>query len=404
MVMNNQTYRQLIYTLLGAIQAVILAYSFLYQSISIWDAVLFSTRSLLTPESRKKDTRIVLVLFDEMTLKRYSISPSSGKFPALKEVNIAITHVLKGRPEVVGVQIAYSIDTIDDEDISMLRLLDKASSAIVINVNPGRATKHATKNSQVNQSNGFTFKNIRLANQCTIQGSPSGETISTDVVMGDDGVEYRPFPVVISEIFLGRHIEDSKLSGYGFIGKVLDSNFPSHEMLINYVGGLDYFDSISFAKVLDTDPKYFKNKIVLFGVSADSYKDFYETILSPKTPGIVVHANAIHTIINNHLIRGIDSQGIRAFITFILCLILVALSPNKGIAKISLVLILEALLYLVISHYIFKVWSFYLQVCPVIFSLILTYCFIVLYKFINGKLIKKHQQKQQKIPASSLDT
>ncbi len=92
-------------------------------------------------------------------------------------------------------------------------------------------------------------------------------------------------------------------------------------MIINYVGGLDSFQTVSYESVLGMaetmraqkkpvlDPKMFKDKIVIIAMTATGM-DNGELPLSDKLlPMCLVHMNAIQTILNKSFINRLPDKG-----------------------------------------------------------------------------------------------
>lgn len=108
-------------------------------------------------------------------------------------------------------------------------------------------------------------------------------------------------------------------------GKVLEIPLLDGRMLINYQGGRDTFNRVSFGDVLEgrVPPERFKNKIILIGnthhLSHDEYptpfgsqriasQDTAETgVKAGFTSGLEIHANAIDTILSNNYIYPLGS-------------------------------------------------------------------------------------------------
>jgi adenylate cyclase len=89
---------------------------------------------------------------------------------------------------------------------------------------------------------------------------------------------------------------------------------------------------LSFVDVYDEnypatfDPNYLKDKIVLIGAYADSLDDNFITPIEPKTamPGVLIHAQAIQTILDQAFLRNTSLPELIALIAFFIALALAA--------------------------------------------------------------------------------
>lgn len=171
---------------------------------------------------------------------------------------------------------------------------------------------------------------------------------------------------------------------------VLDVN---DEMLINYRGGFEMFDYISYADVIDGKiPKEkIKDKIVLVGGTATGLFDFKPIPYAPVFPGVEIHANAISNIINGNFLRPVS--GVWAF----LMVLIFCAASGFYLAKLgawggSVFAFLVLFGYLFFSYLLFLKNFSFSYIAPIV-TVILCYIGIVVYRFFTEEKEKKHIKK-----------
>jgi adenylate cyclase len=83
-------------------------------------------------------------------------------------------------------------------------------------------------------------------------------------------------------------------------------------MRINFVGGADHFDFISYGDVISGqfDPDVVRNKVVLVGETAAGTGDRHETpVSSAPLPGLYLHANALDTLLRARFLQEVGGVG-----------------------------------------------------------------------------------------------
>lgn len=108
-------------------------------------------------------------------------------------------------------------------------------------------------------------------------------------------------------------------------------------MLINYFSGDKGISVVPFSHVLERgflelNPDYFRNKLVLVGSTASYLQDSFPTPVDINMPGVMIHANAIRTILNKEFITEIPY-----LYYFCVVLFFVAITYLITIAKGSLI-------------------------------------------------------------------
>jgi adenylate cyclase len=166
-------------------------------------------------------------------------------------------------------------------------------------------------------------------------------------------------------------------------------------MSINFFGEPYSFKYISFSDVYNDlyDPKMFKDKIVLIGVTTTiAARDHQLTPKNPKIPmpGVEIHANAIQTILDGKFLTNqttFSQIATIAGIAIIGTLILVFLNIWFGIA-FALLLILG---YTGAAHVAFRNGTILNMIYPYI-AVLLTYIGSVIYKYFTELKAKKYIQ------------
>jgi CHASE2 domain-containing sensor protein len=153
-------------------------------------------------------------------------------------------------------------------------------------------------------------------------------------------------------------------------------------MYINYIGGLEAFNPVPFDRVPYMNPDVFKDKIVLIGTVGDLMSDNHQTPLSKITPGIVINANIIHTILNKRFIAplGHEFQWLIVFVATIAVFILFYYAK----AKISIPTALLTLAIVKLSiDLLFTRYGVYVQFFPFIVSMVFVSMCAVIFRKCN---------------------
>lgn len=191
-------------------------------------------------------------------------------------------------------------------------------------------------------------------------------------------------------------------------GKVLDIPLLEGNMLINYLGGRDTFERVSFGKVITgaVEADFFRGKIVLIGNTHQLAHDEYPTPFGRKnyspadtgesvikagfTSGLEIHANALATILEGRFILPLGQALARAIhkpdslllverTSFFISVLFAVLGSflfilmKAGARKITALFILAVALSAIVAIYLFtkkRIW------CPFsapLSALVLTY-------------------------------
>jgi adenylate cyclase len=185
------------------------------------------------------------------------------------------------------------------------------------------------------------------------------------------------------KIFPGRYIQIKNI-------KIPIDNFG--RMLINYVGYPKSFRYISYHQILRRRiPKdYFKEKIVLIGGTATGLGDYVSTPLSGRIgehPGVEVHANIIHNIINNNFLKRISPSSNFLLILFLALMgaFIAVRFKALGIIFLSFIILM---LYFLINYLLFSHGLWFEVVRPVS-SFILSSMGVITYRFLTEEKEKR---------------
>ncbi|MFC1501166.1 CHASE2 domain-containing protein [Elusimicrobiota bacterium] len=162
------------------------------------------------------------------------------------------------------------------------------------------------------------------------------------------------------------------------------------EVLLNFAGEYGSFPYYPFYKVLNNqiNKSDFKNKIVLVGGTASGLFDFKPIAFAPNFPGVEVHANLISNILLKNYLRPIASVWTGILI------MLFALLPGFALYKLSpiksgTIFFLILCFFSLVVYFLFASKNVYAEFAAPVFSLLLSYGSILLYRFITEEKEKR---------------
>lgn len=165
------------------------------------------------------------------------------------------------------------------------------------------------------------------------------------------------------------------------------------EMIVNYRGGFERFEYLSYADVISgkIPRSRFKDKVVLVGGTAAALFDFKATPYSPVFPGVEIHANAISNVINGNFFRPVS------WVWALLASALVCVAGGYFMATLSAwkgsVIASSALFgYLGVSYAMFLGNRYFNYTAPAVAGLF-CYVGILLYRFFTEEKEKKYIKK-----------
>ena len=317
--------------------------------IETLDLLVFDIVTSLSIRKSTPNKHISIVGISETDLKKYKW-PIDDKYlcEALNKIN-------QFKPKVIGLDIYRDIGIGKEKNCLTNLILNKSNLVSIYSI----------------------VENIEAIPQ-----SPKEQIAYNDIVLDKDRVVRRDLlhvsskterevslPMRLAEIYLNdsniyREIESlnprkwlTKNSG-GYIN--VDSS--GYQSLLSYKSIFN-FKQYSLDEILNNkfDPEYIKNKIVIFGSTAQSLKDFYEVPLSRKiisdsfyqVPGVIIHAIRTNSLINllqtnnfEILALNIDKKLFIYILNFLIALIIVERSKKifRSLIKIILFIILFSIL------------------------------------------------------------
>lgn len=226
-------------------------------------------------------------------------------------------------PEAVGLDVTFNEHR--DNDSLLLSAISSIPNMVLAST-LGGGQDNSWFYDKTRQKHNYGFVNL----PSNIDGGIIREfpTWLTDSV-GNRGAS---FAVAIIEKIAPEAIE--KLSARGHEFEAID--YPSHEFL-----------TLQWDEVPD-HPQDISGKIVLIGDNGDS-SDMHYTPLNKKMSGVMIHACALCTMLNDHYQDTIP-KWVNILLAWVLCFIMsfVSISINSPIKGLTLRLIQVALLYLIL--------------------------------------------------------
>ncbi|GEM_PF-2998049 len=159
-------------------------------------------------------------------------------------------------------------------------------------------------------------------------------------------------------------------------------------MLINYHSENKAISVIPFSHVLEPgfleiNPDYFRGKIVLVGSTASYLQDRFPTPVDISMPGVLIHANAIRTIVNQEFISPLPILFYVLFI-FIVVVAIFLLTIIYG-SLIGFISVAASTVLLLFSHKFLYQKGIYVEVAVLFFSLFISYLVAFFMKFLSMK-------------------
>ena len=168
------------------------------------------------------------------------------------------------------------------------------------------------------------------------------------------------------------------LSGVEFGGPIPAPTTPDGDLLLNYYQTPErYFPTYSVADFIDgtVSPEVYRDKIVLFGMTAQGLYDLRPNPFSPTTPGVYIHAMAIQNMLDGQFMQRFYGMALVEAILYLLVglllgLLLPRMPPWSGVLVTlgvggglylydSLVLQLQMLLLLLLLLPILHIYNYY---------------------------------------------
>jgi adenylate cyclase len=263
---------------------------------------------LLRPQE-SKESRIVIVEFTEQDLRRIKRTQLSDAMLAQLLINIRnqkprvigldiyrdlpveqgikkLNRVFSTTPNLVGVQkVAESVDSSPVEPPPILKKRDQVGSNDLPLDGDGKIRRSLLYLDDSNGNTIFSFSFKLASLYLEKQGIQPEMTPDEKIKLGH-------------AIFPSFAPDDGGYKG---------AEAGGYQVLLNYRGQIQQFQTISLTEVLQNriPPTLMRDRIILIGSTAESLKDLFYTPYSSKllaapqrTPGVVIHANAISQILS----------------------------------------------------------------------------------------------------------
>jgi len=166
----------------------------------------------------------------------------------------------------------------------------------------------------------------------------------------------------------------------------IPTNQQGHLLLNYYKNPPDYFPTYSVADFIDgtLKPEVYKDKVVLFGMTAIGLFDQRATPFSATTPGVYVHAVAVQNMIDGlYLQRWVGLALVEAMVYILIGLLMGLVLPRlPAWAGILVTFALIGALYFVDVTFMFPRGTWMLNVLPAIQCMV-TFLGITLYGFLT---------------------
>ncbi|MEO5360630.1 MAG: CHASE2 domain-containing protein [Nitrospirota bacterium] len=286
--------------------------------------------------------------------------------------------ILEGGPKAIGVDIFF--DGIRDikDDLRFINMLNDANGNIVLGIYKNEPENFLLNIDNITSEGYFNGnKMIALGNvQGIVDNSTYGGITKLLLTPQFDRelTMYYTLPIVVLSKYFNAIYEsypfadDDDIASIGNVSiPTFTENCHKRYMYINYVGGLEAFNPVPFEKVPDMNPAVFKDKIVLIGVTADTMEDSHRTPLSGNTPGVVVHANIIHTIINKRFISPLRQKYQSLGVFFVAIVVFISFYYTRMKISIPAALLTLVIVKLTIDL-LFTRYGVYVQFFPFIVS------------------------------------
>lgn len=320
------------------------------------DLLIFDIVTSLSIRKATPNKHISIIGISEADLKKYKW-PIDDKYlcEAIKKIN-------QFEPKAIGLDIYRDIG-IGKEKKCLINLISDTSKlvsiySIVENINAIPQTPKEQK-----AYNDIILDKDRVVRRDLVHVSSISER---DVTL----------PMRLAEIYLQNnkiHEEIESLEPNKWLNKntggYINVDSSGYQSLLSYKSIFN-FKQYSLDEILNNkfDPEFIKNKIVIFGSTAESLKDFYEVPLSRKiisdsfyqVPGVIIHAIRTNSLINlldtkkfEILALNLDKKLIINILNFLMAIIIVERSTKiiRSLIKLVLFIILFSILNISLLFY-----------------------------------------------------
>lgn len=280
----------------------------------------FHFRSLVG-KTPKPFEDIVIVTVDEPSVKKL------GRWPWHRDILGDLLYELR-YAGIVALDIVFSEPTYEDKDKYLAEKIEESGNIILGFFLRDQSTQQTTEESLDLLEDCAYMSFSMLDDSTSIKEFPFSEINIAPIAQAGltcayfnteadvDGV-YRRYPIAyIHKGYMFSPIGIQALRYY--LNKEVDlvidkkgvKNFAFGDVKLNEQSyfKLNYYDDIKYISAYhvysgEVSPEYFKDKIVIVGVTETGVYDMRPTPISPITPGVSLHYTAISNLLENHLIK-----------------------------------------------------------------------------------------------------
>ncbi len=306
-----------------------------------------------------------------------------GRFPwDRKTYATLIDNLVEGDVAVVGLDILFSETQTENDSDYVLSESIKNSNGKVLLATYGQLTENLNENDEL-VADFFYYPNEIL-----LEGSPNVGFVNT---LFDNNIIGRAIPYIYN------NATESYETSFNYELYKIYAKSNNHNIIqldksyfarpyINYYGGVGSIETIPFYQAVDKEqisPEYFRNKIVLVGMTASGGEDVYQTPNGAMF-GVEIHANFINNLLaNNHkevLINSnlkFISNNTHIDLTLFFIILIISLlqayiiAKNKSSLKTAIICIGTLAVYILTAIAVFKFGYIVYFAYPVIVFLIL---------------------------------
>ena len=301
---------------------------------------------------------IIIVAIDDYSLEELGLLPwpRSNYAKVIDKIN---------QSSVIGIDIIFDLETNIENDSTL------ASSIKNANVVLGM------------EYSSFTFINDELYGSSLLKPNEILGKIGTDFEAGfvnlyqdSDGV-VRSFTPKITGIEDHNHFSTVIVEEFTGIAPKFDKT----RLLINYYAESGGYHYVSFSDIYNNriNPDYFKDKIVLIGVTSPvEHDDYTVPISSQNMPGVEIHANLVQSILTKDYIYYQDDISAIAVI-FLFGIITGLLLFKFKIHIATILLVIIVIIYVFASIYIFDSGIIMKILYPILSVVIGSFSLVVVY-------------------------
>ena len=365
---------------------------FLFYSVGafkVFDNYIYDNFQRNIDQGKPSENSIVVVAIDDFTLNRFGVWP----FPRNKYAQL-VQVLNNGGAKVIAFDInfdSYSGYSYG-EDLEFAKELAKSKNVILAR-------------------DYYMEQNLPVIRDPIKELKDNSMVAMVDPALDNDSFirRYKMLAYYKEEAFLYFAVQASMVYKNVGIDKVILNNSEfilnnikipldnNGRMLINFHSRDKGISVIPFAHVLEPDflelnPNYFRGKLILVGSTASYLQDSFPTPVDINMPGVMIHANAIRTILNEEFIKILPNLYYLGLIMFFVAVIYFETSI-KG-SMLGFIVSSGLFVFLtIVQRYLYQK-GVYVESAILIFSLFVSYLTAF---FVNFLGIKDERNKIKSI-------